>query len=446
MEFIPNSNLKKEMLKEIDLKNIDDLFSDIPNNIKIKELNLENGLSQIQTEEKLRDISNKNKSFHEMIIFTGGGIKPHFIPSVVKYLSSRAEFFTAYTPYQSEASQGFLQAMFEYQSIIAELTGMDVANCSLYDGVTALSESALMCSRINKKNIFMIPENISKEKKSVLKNYCKGPGINIKEVKYDRDTGQIDIDDLKKKISKDVSALYIENPNLFGIFEEKVDEINSIVKENNVLLVTGVDPISLGIIKNPGEYDSDIVIGEGSCFGNPVDYGGATLGLFACKKKFLRQMPGRIIGLTKDEDNKKAFCMALQTREQHIRRGRATSNICTNEGLCALAACIHLSWLGASGFNKLSKENFEKGHLLFEKISKLDGFKPVFSSQFFNEFVIKYPKDVTQINQNLLKKNIQGGVNLENDFSNLKNCMLLGATEIHRLSDIDSFIDALREV
>ena len=446
MKFIPNSNIKKEMLKEIGLKDIDDLFSDISSKILNKELDLDQGLSQIDTTQKLRNIANKNKSYYELTNFTGGGTKPHYVPSIVKSLVSRAEFLTAYTPYQSEASQGFLQAMFEYQSMIAELTGMDVANCSLYDGVTALSESALMCSRIKRKNVFIIPENISFEKKSVLKNYCKGPGIKIKEVRYDRNSGQIDINDLEKKVDGEVCGVYIENPNFFGIFEEKIDELNDIIKNANSLLVVGADPISLGIVKNPGSYGADIVIGEGSCFGNNVDFGGSTLGLFACKKKYLRQMPGRIIGLTSDEDNKKAFCMALQTREQHIRRGRATSNICTNEGLCALAACIHLSWLGGSGLNKLAKMNFEKSHTFFEKICEVDGFEPLFDAPFFNEFVIKSKKDPNKINQKLLKENIQGGLVLENNFIDLKNSMLLGATEIHTKNDITRFIEIIKEV
>ena len=368
MKFIPNSNLKNQMLKDMNLNNINDLFSDIPKKIKFDNLDIAKGLSQQETEEKMRSISKKNKSFHELTCFTGGGLKPHYIPSIVKSVTSRGEFFTAYTPYQAEASQGFLQSMFEYQSMIAELTGMDVANCSLYDSVTGLSEAALMCHRVNKRQEFVIPENISWEKKSVLKNYCKGPDIKIVEVFYDRKTGKIDISDLKDKINSNTAAVYIENPNYFGVFEDQVKIINDVVKSNNSLFVVGVDPLSLGIVKTPGEYGADIVLGEGGCLGLPIDFGGSTLGIFSCKKEFLRQMPGRIIGLTKDVEGKKAFCMVLQTREQHIRRGRATSNICTNEGLCALAASVYLSWIGSNGISELSKINYENANLLFEKI------------------------------------------------------------------------------
>lgn len=446
MKFIPNSKLKNEMLKEIELNQIDDLFSDIAPKIKISGLNLPQGLSQQETEQKLKKISEKNESYHDFLNFIGGGIKPHYIPAVVKSIISRAEFFTSYTPYQSEASQGFLQAMFEYQSLIAELTGMDIANCSLYDGVTALSEAALMCSRLNGKKIFVVPNNISWEKKSVLRNYAQGPGIKIREVPYNEKSGRINLSEFKKSIDNKVSGVYVENPNFFGVFEDDVSEISKIVKKNNALLVVGVDPVSLGIIKSPGEYGADIVIGEGRAFGNHMDFGGSTLGIFSCKKDFLRQMPGRIIGLTKDIKGKRAFCMTLQTREQHIRRGRATSNICTNEGLNALAATVYISWLGSDGLEKLSKINFENAKKLAEKIASLNGFDLRFDGSFFNEFVIKSKADPIKINKRLMQKNIFGGLPLGKFYSDLANCMICGISEVHNEGDIDIFVNALKEV
>ena len=448
MKFIPNSELKKEMLKDIGLKDIDELFSDIPKQIRIEELELPDGLSQQETEKHLRKIANKNKPQSELLSFLGGGIKPHYIPAIVKSIISRSEFYTAYTPYQPEASQGFLQAMFEYQSMIAEITGMDVANCSLYDGVTALPEAALMCCRIKRKTGFIIPRNISYEKKCVLESYGKGSSLQIKEIGYDKKTGKINLDELKKAVDENTAGVYIENPNFFGIFEDEIEKISKIVKDSNSLLVVDVDPLSLGITKSPGDYGADIVIGEGRCLGNPNDYGGSGLGIFACKKEYLRQMPGRIIGLTKtkDSDDKRAFCMALQTREQHIRRGKATSNICTNEGLNALAATVYLSWLGSSGLEDLSKINFEKGQKLAEKIASIDGLEKVFSGTHFNEFVIKCSTDADKINLNLLKKNIQGGIVLDKWYPELKNCMLFGITEIHSDKDIEKLISALKEV
>ena len=446
MKFIPNSKIKDSMLKDIGLNDIEELFSDIPKKIGIKELDLPKGLSQLETNQKLRGIAKKNKSFHDIISFIGGGIKPHYIPSVIKTIISRAEFYTAYTPYQSEASQGFLQSMFEYQSIISEIMGMDIANCSLYDGVTALSEAVLMCTRIKKKKTFLIPGNISWEKKSVLKNYTKGPEIKIKEIAYDKKTGKIDLIELKNHIDEDISGVYLENPNFFGIFEDDVNEISEIVKGSGSLFVVGVDPISLGIVKSPGDYYADIVIGEGRSFGNPMDFGGSSLGIFACKKEFLRQIPGRVIGLTKDKEGKRAFCMALQTREQHIRRGKATSNICTNEGLCALASTTYLSWLGSDGLEYLSKTNFEKGHRLAKRIESLDSLEKVFTGIHFNEFIIKSEKDANIIIKKLLKKGIQGGLIIDKWYPELKNCMLFGVSELHSNDDIEKLVSALKEV
>jgi glycine dehydrogenase subunit 1 len=446
MKFVPNSEIKDQMLKEIGLKYIDELFSDIPKKIRTDDLKLPEGLTQQKTEEKLRKIADKNKSYHECLTFLGGGVKPHYIPAAVKSMVSRAEFFTAYTPYQSEASQGFLQAMFEYQSMIADLTGMDVANCSLYDDVTALSEAALMCSRISKKSNFVTPHNISWEKKCVLRSYSTGPGIKINEVDYDKTTGRIDVSKLKKAVDKDTAGVYVENPNFFGVFEEDIEEICEFVQDAGSLLVVGVDPISLGIVRSPGDYGADIVIGEGRALGNPMDYGGSSLGIFACRKDFLRQMPGRVIGLTTDSDGNRAFCMALQTREQHIRRAKATSNICTNEGLCALTATVFLSWLGGNGLKDLARINFEKGQKLAKEIDSIENFEKVFSGSHFNEFVIQCPDDVYKLNNRLLSHKIQGGLILEEQYPELKNSMLFGVTELHSDEDIKQLISALKEV
>jgi glycine dehydrogenase subunit 1 len=303
-----------------------------------------------------------------------------------------------------------------------------------------------MCTRITRKKNFIIPHNISWEKKCVLNNYAKGPGIEIKEISYDNKTGKIDIDELNKKIDKDTSGLYIENPNFFGIFEDDVEEIKNIAKKAGCLFVVGADPISLGITKSPGDYGADIVIGEGRALGNSMSYGGSSLGIFACKKEFLRQIPGRIIGITRDSSDKRAFCMTLQTREQHIRRARATSNICTNEGLCALSALVYLSWLGSDGLFNLSKTNFDNAEKLSKSIDALNGFKLKFNSTHFNEFVIESSFDVNKLNKRLLQKDIQGGLILNNLYPELKNCILIGTSEVHTEEDIKRFISSLEEV
>jgi glycine dehydrogenase subunit 1 len=445
MQFIPNSPLKQAMLKDIKLHTIDDLFSDIPQKIRIKDLHLPNGLSQQQVEEQLRKLAAQNKSFCEIPSFLGGGVKSHYIPAAVKSIISRSEFYTAYTPYQPEASQGFLQAIFEYQSMIAELTGMDVSNASLYDGATAVGEAALMCTRINRRKTFVIPANISWEKKSVLKNYTKGAGITVKEVAYDKKTGTIDIEDLQKTIDTDTAGVYLENPNFFGVFEDRVDEIQKLLQKNQPLFVVGVDPISLGSIKSPGQYGADIVIGEGKSLGNPLDFGGSTLGIFACKNEYVRQIPGRIIGMTKDQEGKRAFCMTMQTREQHIRREKATSNICTNEGLCMLASATYLSCLGGKGIQELSAINFERGQALEKKITAIPGFTKMFSGVHFNEFVIRCT-DAKKVHRYLLQNGVHGGLLLEPWYPELQNCMLFGITELHGETSMERLVSLLKEV
>lgn len=446
MRLIPNYVIKDSMLGEMGFEKIDQLFSDIPKKIRIKNLDIPCGIPQKDLERKLRAISHKNKSSFDLLSFLGGGIKPHYIPSIVNSITSRAEFYTSYTPYQAEASQGFLQAMFEYQSLIAELTGMDIANCSLYDGFTAVSEAALLCARVTRKKTFIIPGNISWEKKSILLNYLRGSELSIKEIPYNPKTGKINTSELEKCLDDNVAGVYIENPNFFGVFESDVERISDIVKRTKALFVVGIDPISLGITKNPGFYGADIVIGEGRAFGNNMNFGGSSLGIFACKKDFLRQMPGRIIGMTTDREGNRAFSMAFQTREQHIRRGRATSNICTNEGLNALAAVVYLSWLGGNGLVELSKINYANGQKLRREIESLDGFKRVFSGEHFNEFLIRVPKDPNIINEKLLKYDIHGGFPVEKWYPELDNCLLFGISEMHNDTDIGRLIKVLEEV
>ena len=445
--FIPNKIEREELLREIGVKDIEDLFSDIPDNVKIRELNLPKGSSQREVKNKLRDIGKKNIIFYDMPCFLGGGIKQHFVPSIVKEIVSRSEFLTSYTPYQAEASQGMLQAMFEYQSIICELTGMDVANCSLYDGATALGEAALMCYRIKRdKNKFIVARNISWEKKSVLRNYAKGADLDVVEAPFDENSGRVDLDVLSTLVDKDVCGIYIENPNFFGVFETDMKKMVDIAHEKDALVVIGIDPISLGIVRGPGEFGVDIVIGEGRALGNEVSFGGSSLGIFACKKDYLRQMPGRIIGATRDRNGRRAFCMTLQTREQHIRRGKATSNICTNEGLDALAAVVYLSWLGGVGLWEIAVRNIENAKKCLNAITSIDGFRRKFSGEFFNEFVIESSFDVNEINRKLLDRGVVGGLEIGRWYPELKNCFLFGVTEMHSIDDINMLASALEEV
>ncbi|MDI6917294.1 MAG: aminomethyl-transferring glycine dehydrogenase subunit GcvPA [Thermoplasmatales archaeon] len=441
MNYIPNLEFKKEILKEIGIKSIDELFSDIPESVRTARLNLPDGKTEMEVKKEITGTLKKNK---RTLSFLGGGIYDSYIPSGVKAIIQRSEFYTSYTPYQPEVSQGMLQAMFEYQSMIAELTGMDAANASLYDWATSLAEAALMCMRITRKNEFVIPKNIHWEKKSVLRNYAKCAKLKIKEIGYDEKTGEINLDELKSTVNDNTAGVYVENPNFFGVFEENIAEIKNIVRKT--LLVAGVNPLTLGIIKSPGEYGADVVVGEGQSLGSPMNFGGPLLGLFACKKEYVRQMPGRLIGMTKDSDGRMAFCMTLQTREQHIRREKAASNICTNESLCALSAVTYLSLLGSDGLEKIGKELVSKAKFLADEINQIPGFKaPLFNSCHFNEFIIKTEKDINRIHKRLLESGIDAGIILSQHFPELGDSMLCTVSETHSKEDMLRLINALKE-
>lgn len=432
----------QEMLRTIGVERIEELFSDIPEEVKIDGLKLPEGLSEIELKEMAKEVLSKNKTMDEMPTFLGAGIYRHYIPSALKEILSRAEFYTSYTPYQAEISQGMLQAMFEYQSLIVELTDMEVANASLYDGSTALGEAALMAARITRKKEILVPKAMLWEKRSVLENYVHGPGLKIREIPYEKEGGKIDVGALKESIGDDTAAVYIENPNFFGIFEDRVDEIKEIAE--NTMLIVGVNPISLGAIRPPGDYGADIVIGEGQGMGMAPNFGGPLLGIFATRKKYVRQMPGRVIGLTEDADGRRAFTMTLQTREQHIRRARATSNICSNEALCALASAIYLSLLGRKGLEKVAKINMKRAKELAHRVEKIKGFEIPFKGEFFNEFVVRYPVEFEKIHESLLSSGIHGGLSLKEHFPELRESALYCITETTPEWGVEKLIEVLK--
>ncbi|MDI3474273.1 MAG: glycine dehydrogenase subunit 1, partial [Thermococcaceae archaeon] len=314
--YIPNSAHKGEMLKEIGFSSVEDLFSDVPRGM-VKEFNLPEGKSEYDVFTELNETLSKNRTVLEMPSFLGAGTYFHYVPAHVKYLIERSEFLTAYTPYQPEISQGMLQALFEYQSLIAELVGLPIVNSSMYDWGTAMAEAALMSARVTKRNKFVVPKHLSPEKKLALKTYTAGPGLETVEVPWD-ERGQTDIEKLKEAV-KGAAGVYVEIPNFFGLLEENIREIGEIAHDAGALFVVGVDPTILGIVEAPGELGADIVVGEAAYFGSPMNFGGPRAGIFATKndRKLIRQMPGRIIGMTKDADGKRAFVMTLQTREQH---------------------------------------------------------------------------------------------------------------------------------
>ncbi|MFQ6087482.1 MAG: aminomethyl-transferring glycine dehydrogenase subunit GcvPA [Candidatus Methanofastidiosia archaeon] len=429
MKYLPNEVLRREMLSEI---GISDLFSDLPQNLRI-ELELPSPLSEIEVRRELERILKKNK---KILSFLGAGCYNHYIPSVVKELVRRSEFYTSYTPYQPELSQGMLQALFEYQSLMAELLEMDIVNSSMYDWSTSLSEAALMCLRVTSRREFLIPKIISHERRGCLKTYTASK-LKILEVEHD-ERGQLSLEDLKSKLSQKTCGVYLEYPYFYGFFEEKLKEISEMVHENGSLFLVGVDPMSLGILKPP---EADIVVGEAQGLGNSMNFGGPLLGIFAIRdSRLVRKMPGRLIGMTQDLEGERGYIMTLQTREQHIRRGRATSNICTNEALCALSSAIYLSLMGRQGLKEMAELCMRNANYTMERIKDIEGFtSPLYDSIHFKEFTVAHDK-MRRIDARLLSHKIQGGFLLD------EKTALYCVTEMHSREDVERLLKALREV
>lgn len=434
--------LTPKMLKSLGISSEDELFEDIPEEARINGIDLPPGISESEMVEEIDAILSKNKTSEEMPTFLGGGSYRHFSPAVVGEILARSEFYTSYTPYQPEASQGMLQALFEFQSFMSELTGMDAVNSGMYDWSTALGEAGLMCGRIRHGSQFLVARSVSPERKAVLKTYLRGMDATIQEVGFNQETGRLDIGDLLGKISEEVFGVYLENPNYFGVLEEEVEEISSAIGE--IPFVVGADPISLAVVRPPSEYGADIVIGEGHHLGSPPYFGGPLIGIFGCKKEHIRKMPGRIIGATRDADGRRAFCMTLQTREQHIRRGKATSNICTNEALMGVGACAFLAALGRGGLISLAESNIEKAKQLSKMIGQVSGYRsPYFKASHFNEFVIECPRPVEGLLKSLVAKGVQGGISLARDFKELGNAMLVAVSESNSDDEMNALVEAM---
>jgi len=455
--YIPNAvpETKNEMMQQLGIKNIDELYVDIPKKLMLKrKLNMPKTMSEQEVKQHIEALLSKNKSTHNMPTFLGAGCWPHYIPAAVDNIVQRSEFITSYTPYQPEISQGILQALFEYQSMICELTDMDVANSSMYDWASALGEAARMAVRINNRNEIIVPKLIHPERHATLETYVEPLKMRIKKADYNHETGLINLEKLKELVSDKTAAVYVENPSYLGFIESQVKKIAEIAHDNGALLIAGVDPTSLGVLKAPGEYGADIVVGEGQPLGNHMNYGGPLLGLFACKgeTEMIRQMPGRIIGMTTTlKGDKTGFCMALQTREQHIRRERATSNICTNEALCAVASAAYLGLLGPEGLRELGEIIMMRAKYAMRKLSLIQGIKaPMFNSPHFKEFTVNFDKTgkkVRSIHQALLQEHgIHGGKEISKEFPELGQTALYCVTEVHSKDDVDKLVLGLSDV
>jgi glycine dehydrogenase subunit 1 len=432
------------MLETIGIQSVEELFADIPAAYRYPELNLPQAASELEVLDELYGLALKNSTTGCFAAFIGAGAYNHFVPSAVPYLASRGEFVTAYTPYQPEVSQGTLQAIFEYQSMIAELTGMEVVNASHYDGATSMAEAAIMSINVarGKKKKIVVSPSVHPQYRQVLRTYLPGERVEI--------TGDEDLtnslDDLKAMLDDNTACLIVQNPDFFGQLLE-VDDLAETVHAAGALLVVVTNPIhSLGLIKPPGDYDADIVVAEGQPLGAGLNFGGPYLGVFASKMKFVRQMPGRLVGETVDTEGKRGYVLTLSPREQHIRREKATSNICTNQGLVALIAGMYLAYMGKAGLRAVSELCYHRAHFAAAEIDQLGNFEVISPGLFFNEFVVQCPKPVEEINKILLDKGILGGYDLELEYPGAKNQMLVCVTELNDRAQIERLIAAFSEI
>ncbi|WP_084031418.1 aminomethyl-transferring glycine dehydrogenase subunit GcvPA [Anaerobacillus arseniciselenatis] len=435
---------KKEMMDEIGVNSVEELFSDIPEKVRFKgEMDLKEALSEPGILKELGRMASKNANSGDYTSFLGAGVYEHYIPSVVDHIISRSEFYTAYTPYQPEISQGELQAIFEFQTMISELTGMELANSSMYDGPTALSEAAMMSAGQTKKKTILVSKAVHPEAREVIKTNAKGQNLTVVEIEIEE--GVTNIDDLSQKYDDNTACVVVQYPNFFGNVEN-LAEIEKIAHSKKGLFVVSSNPLSLGVLQPPGKFGADIVVGDAQPFGISAQFGGPHCGFFATTKKLMRKVPGRLVGQTTDDQGQRGFVLTLQAREQHIRRDKATSNICSNQALNALAASVAMSALGKKGIKEMALQNIQKANYA-KKAFINKGFTVAFSKNaIFNEFVIKFSRPVQEVNEMLLQKGIIGGYDLGRDFSEFDNHMTIAVTELRSKEEIDHLVLALEGV
>ena len=433
--YIPSTKEERlEMLKVVGLNDYNDLYKDVPAQMLLKDgdLNIPVGMSELEVGRAVSAMAEKNHVFP--VVLRGAGAYDHYIPSIVKYIPAKEEFLTAYTPYQAEMSQGILQSIFEYQSIICELTGMDVSNASVYDGATAAAEAAAMC-RDRKRKVTLVSATTNPEVINTIRTYCYGTGDEMKIVPAK--DGKTDMEALKEMLGADVASFYVQQPNFFGQFEE-AEELGKLVHEAGAMYVMGCNPIALAIMKTPAECGADVAVGEAQPLGMPLSYGGPYLGFMATLNKHLRKLPGRIVGQTVDTEGRRAFCLALQAREQHIRREKASSNICSNQALCALTAGVYVSAMGPVGMAQAAKQSMAKAHYLANELCKIPGVTMKFTGEYFHEFVVEMPK-AEEVLKALENADILGGLQIEEG-------VLWCATEKVTKADLDRTVAIVKEV
>ena len=439
--YLPMTEIdKQQMLETIGVNSIDELFSDIPERVRFKgEYNIKPKKTETSLMKELTQLAQKNADLRSHASFLGAGVYDHYMPVIVDHVLSRSEFYTAYTPYQPEISQGELQAIFEFQSMICELTGMDVANSSMYDGGTALAEAAMLSTGQTRRKKVLISSAVHPEAKEVVKTYAKGQYIEVIEIPHK--DGVTDADALKDMINDEIAAVIVQYPNFFGRIEP-LKELEEIIHAQKSLFVVSSNPLSLGALTPPGKLGADIVAGDAQPFGIPTAFGGPHCGYFAVTNKLMRKVPGRLVGQTIDEEGRRGFVLTLQAREQHIRRDKATSNICSNQALNALAASVAMTALGKKGVKEMAISNIQKAHYA-KAAFKAKGFEIAFEGPSFNEFVVKLNKPVKEVNVKLLEKGMIGGYDLGRDYTDLKNHMSVAVTELRTKEEIDTFVNEM---
>jgi len=447
-------DLEKVMLTSIGKKKLEDLFSNIPEKFRLEgDLDLPDSHSEFEVTKRIQELGSKNRAADSGRVFLGAGAGMHYIPSVVPALAGRSEFVTSYTSYQPEISQGMLQTLFEYQSLMAELLAVDVVNSSMYDLASGLAEAILMCVRVKKRTRFIVPSTINPSHWQVINTYTEPQGIQIEKVDYDRNTGLLSTSDLESRLNDQIAGVYIENPSYLGFIESQVDRINEMTHEVGALLVAGVDLLSLGIMRPPGEYGADIVVAEGQPLGTPVSFGGPLLGVFGCigNMKIIRQLPGRLVGMTRtsEEPHERGFVLTLSPREQHIRREKATSNICSNQALVAVTAAVYTSVMGPAGLRDLGETVAYNSHYAAKKLDAIPHVKaPVIEAPFWKEFAVRFESGITaqRVHEELLDRDFHGGKLLTSEFPELGEAMLLCVTELHSRRVIDELVNVVEEI
>ena len=445
MNYTPHTDQDvRTMLDTIGIASTEALFDPVPASLRLDSLDLPSGISELEALRLVEELGRSARAQAPALSFLGGGAYDHFTPSVVDAMISRSEFYTAYTPYQPEVSQGTLRAIFEFQTMVCELTGMEVANASMYDGASALAEAVMMAVRINDGARVLLPRSLHPFYRRVVETYVHGIGLQLVEIPWTA-AGTIDIERVEAELNDDTAAVVAQNPNFLGVLEP-LDELGSLLQDHRSAFVASVNPISLGVIRPPGDFGADIVVGDGQPLGMPLSYGGPYVGMFATREQHVRRMPGRVVGQTTDADGKRGFVMTLQTREQHIRRERATSNICTNQTLCATAATVYLASLGPNGLREVGMLNWNRSHEAASSLCGIDGVSLKFSGASFNEFVVETPRPAGEALEALRRKGIEGGIDLGRVYPELGRCVLTCVTETKSEADVARLVDAWRDV